>query len=62
MKVVVNKMSCEAHGVCVRLCPELFVLGDTEVELKSELVPEELEEKARAAVNGCPRQALSIEE
>ena len=28
MKVVVDELRCDAHGVCVDACPEVFALDD----------------------------------
>ena len=31
MKVVVDELRCDAHGVCVDACPEVFALSDDDL-------------------------------
>ena len=31
MKVIVDELRCDAHGVCVTACPEVFALGDDDL-------------------------------
>jgi ferredoxin len=63
MRVVVDKMVCEANGVCEALAPEIFQLDDEdELHILQPEVPPELEDKVRAAVDRCPKLALSIPE
>ena len=61
MKIVVDRDRCEAHGVCMKAAPEVFLLD--EQDRLHLLVPEvtpDLRAKVERAVNDCPRQALSI--
>lgn len=63
MRIVVNWSLCEGNGNCEANAPELFRLDDNdELEVLNEQPPEELREKAEAAVRSCPKNALSIEE
>ncbi|NVB38153.1 ferredoxin [Pseudenhygromyxa sp. WMMC2535] len=66
MKIVIDKMACEANGICVDLLPEVLELIEEEDEdvlrLRLAVVPAKLEDQARKTVRACPRQALSIEE
>lgn len=63
MRVVVDKMVCEANGVCEALAPEVFQLDDDdELHILQPEPPAELEAKARAAVDRCPKLALAIAE
>lgn len=63
MKVRVDLAACEANGVCVKLCPEVFELDEDDVlHIKLPEVPAEHEERVRRAVAKCPKQALSIED
>ena len=32
MRVVVDELRCDAHGVCVNACPEVFALGDDSLD------------------------------
>ena len=62
MKVEINLMACEAHGVCVRWCPEVFELDNDNLTILLQNIPDDLHAKVKTAVGACPRQALSIEE
>lgn len=63
MKLVVNPIACDAHGLCVEMLPELIVLDDWGYPiLNIPEVPEDLEELARAAVSACPTLALRLVE
>jgi ferredoxin len=63
MKIVVDYTLCEGNAVCMRLCPEVFEIGDDDrAHLRVQRPPEELREKVLAAVHRCPRQALSVVE
>ena len=63
MKVVVDELRCDAHGVCVDACPEVFALDDDD-DLVTVLV-EEPDESLRASSTGrlvCPKAAITIED
>ena len=63
MKVVVDRDVCESNAICMGLAPEVFeVRDDDQLYLLQEHPPEELRVKVDAAVRGCPKQALSIQE
>lgn len=63
MKIVVNWSLCEGNGNCEAAAPELFQLDDDDqLTVVNENPPEELREKAEAAVRSCPKSALSIED
>lgn len=65
MKVTVDTALCEANAVCAGLVPEVFAV-DEEDELHILTphgdVPPELADRAREAVQCCPRMALRLEE
>jgi ferredoxin len=64
MKVIVDEFRCDAHGVCVDACPEVFALDDDD-DLVTVLVeePEEsLRESVEKAVRMCPKAAITIED
>ena len=63
LRVRVNPIACEAHGLCVELLPELIRFDDWGFPLiEQPLVPAELESLARMAESSCPTLAIVIEE
>ncbi len=63
MKVLIDYDLCEGNAVCMKVCPEVFVVGDDDrAQLLVKSPGEELRAKVEAAVRRCPRQALKIEE
>ncbi len=63
MKVLIDYDLCEGNAVCMKVCPEVFVVGDDDrARLLVKSPGEELRAKVEAAVRRCPRQALKIEE
>ena len=63
MKVIVDRDRCEGNCVCVRCCPDVFRLQDDDkVAILMDSIPENLRARIQMAVNGCPRQALSLRE
>ena len=59
----VDPIGCKAHGLCAELLPELITLDDWgyPVIANDGVVPPELEEHARRAVDACPTLALLLE-
>ena len=58
-KLVIDKTKCIGCGFCCyNAAPNNFTFGDTTAEVKDETVTEE----AKAAIDGCPVGAISIEE
>jgi ferredoxin len=59
----VNPITCEAHGLCAELLPELIRLDDwgypiiDHAEVPSDLLP-----LAHRAVDACPTLALLLED
>ena len=64
MKVVVDELRCDAHGVCVEACPEVFALGDDDdkVRVLVEHPDESLREQLHRAALVCPKAAITIED
>ena len=59
MKLRVNPITCEGHGVCAELLPELISLDPWGYPLLAEApVPDGLADHARRAVAACPTLAL----
>ena len=55
----INPITCEAHGLCAELLPELIRLDDWGYPIIDESeVPPELIGLARRAVDACPTLAL----
>jgi ferredoxin len=61
MKVHVDMNLCQSHGECVFPAPDVFELGDDDVLVWKEDVPEERRAAVEEAVNACPMMAISIE-
>ncbi len=62
MRITVDRLQCEANGICEELSPEVFSLDDNDdLQLLVTEVSAELLEDVEAAVNSCPKQALTLE-
>ena len=63
MRVILDEQRCDAHGVCVDECPEVFALDDTDdvVRILIEEPDESLREKVEKAALICPKAAITIE-
>ena len=63
MKSVVDQDACISCGLCVSMSPEVYSFNSDE---KSEAIdgdiPKEYQDAAREAADGCPTDAISIEE
>ena len=62
MKVTIDEDACTSCGLCEDTCPDVFELGDEIAEVKVDVVPEELEDACKQAVEECPTEAIIIEE
>ena len=63
MKVSVDRDLCTGCELCVDSCPEVFEMDDDGISCaKMEEIPEDLEDCAREAADGCPVEAIEIEE
>jgi ferredoxin len=64
MKVVVDELRCDAHGLCVDACPQVFALNDDDDVVR--VLVEEPEGSLRAslehAARVCPKAAITIED
>jgi ferredoxin len=61
MRIEVNPIKCEAHGLCAELLPEHITLDEWGYPLiDGAPVPRALEELARRAASVCPTLALSL--
>lgn len=63
LAIEVDEIACEANGVCTEILPRVLELDDEDVlHVRLNVVPSELEQRAREAVARCPRQALRLVE
>ena len=63
MRLRVNPIACEGHGLCAELLPELIRLDDWGFPIVAEgEVPRALQSHARRAVAACPTLALALEQ
>ena len=63
LRIRVNPIACEAHGLCAELLPELIRLDDWGYPIIDEApVPRELLGLAERAVDACPTLALLLED
>jgi ferredoxin len=60
MKVNVDADVCVGSGECESTSPKLFKVVDGISKVPVDTVPEEEEDCAKKAVNGCPVGAISI--
>tara|TARA_R110002072_G_scaffold171703_5_gene325457 strand:- start:42305 stop:42496 length:192 start_codon:yes stop_codon:yes gene_type:complete len=63
MKIKVDRDLCESNELCVSSCPQVFKMDENdELVVLIENPDESLRHDLIAAVNICPRLALSIED
>jgi ferredoxin len=63
LRVRVNPIACEAHGLCAEILPELIRLDDWGYPIIDDsTVPHDLVGLAERAVDACPTLALLLEE
>lgn len=60
MKVLIEEELCIGCAVCEQLCEKVFVMDGSLAIVKTEVVPVDLEESCRSAINSCPVQAIRI--
>jgi len=61
IRIVVNPITCEAHGLCHELFPERIQLDEWGYPIiDPQAIPVALEEHARRAAAACPTLALLI--
>jgi ferredoxin len=62
VRLKVNPIACEAHGMCAELLPERIALDDWGYPILDERpLPAELVALAKRAAEACPTFALLIE-
>lgn len=61
MRIEVDPIACDGHGLCAELLPELIALDEWGYPLITDAdVPPQLEALARRAVSVCPTLALRL--
>jgi len=62
VKVLVDELRCDAHGLCVVACPEVFALDDDDdvVSVINSEPEESLRDKLFQAEQQCPKAAISV--
>lgn len=62
MRIAVDMIACEAHGLCAELLPERITLDEWGYPvIDGSPIPPVLEDLARRAVSVCPTLALRLE-
>ena len=62
-KVMVNFDLCESNAICMDVAPELFEVRDDDFLYVLQDTPaDDLREKAEAAADRCPKQAITLED
>lgn len=59
MKAIVDKAACIACGLCVNLCPQVF-LWDDDGTAKGSEIPPELSACVNEARDSCPVEAIDL--
>lgn len=62
MKAEVDRDKCVGSAQCTGTCPEVFELRDGKSHVYADPVPENVEDKCRKAAEGCPVNAITIQE
>lgn len=62
MKARVDAEKCTGCGLCVETCPEVFKMEGDKAVAHANPVPEGAEDKCREASEGCPVDAIPLEE
>lgn len=61
MRASVDEATCTGCGLCVDVCPGVFVMDGDVARVKMEEIPEDLEGCAEDAADGCPMEAIDVE-
>jgi ferredoxin len=61
MKATVDPDRCQGHARCWDICPDVFDLDEEgHAFVKVDVVPADLEDKARQAEKNCPERAITV--
>ena len=61
MKASVNQETCIGCGLCESACPDVFEMRGELAHVKIDPVPPDAGQACRAARDGCPVAAITIE-
>ena len=62
MKTFINRDGCISCGLCAETCPEVFRMADDGLaEVYVDEVPENVEDSAKEAEDGCPVSVITVE-
>jgi len=62
MKASIDRSGCIGCGLCADTCPEVFVMAaDNIADVLAETVPEDKEDCAVEAAEGCPVSVITVE-
>jgi ferredoxin len=62
VRIVVDPIACDAHGLCGELLPELITLDEWGFPIIADgVIPVHLERLTRRAVAACPTLALRLQ-
>ncbi|MDH6245042.1 ferredoxin [Mycobacterium sp. OTB74] len=59
-RVRLDQHMCEGHALCIDIDPDVFTLSDNDVASCIEEPADSAWPRIRAAVDACPRGAISI--
>jgi ferredoxin len=63
MRIAVDRIKCTGLGLCEAAAPAVFEIADDgDLVVLSEEAPADQVDAVRAAVDGCPTQALALVE
>jgi ferredoxin len=63
LKIKVDFDLCESNAMCEALAPDVFELDDDDfLQLNTDVVTDENEQRVRQAAAACPRNAISLVE
>ena len=63
MKATIDMDTCSACGLCVDMCPDVFVMDEAEdtVKVVGDTVPADQEDSCKEAQESCPCEAIELE-
>lgn len=62
MKAKVDESLCCGCGPCEDICPDVFKIENGIAIVQKDIIPSELEDRCREAMENCPTNAISLEE
>ncbi|MGB9763071.1 MAG: ferredoxin [Minisyncoccia bacterium] len=61
MKVVVDPKKCLGCGMCINMCPQIFVLKNGKSSVRKDALIEKNKDCINQAASLCPVQAIKIQ-